>query len=151
MKLPVSLFLVSMTSVAAFTYGANRSSQLSSAGAAANNKVVGGAAARPSTALQMSAEAFAKEQIESNKVVVFSKSFCPFCRKTKKALDGLGVEYTTFELNQMDDGADIQDALLGISGQKTVPNVFVNGQHLGGNDDTQKAIKEGKLQEMLGL
>ena len=69
----------------------------------------------------------------------------------QKALDGLGVEYTTFELNQMDDGADIQDALLGISGQKTVPNVFVNGQHLGGNDDTQKAIKEGKLQEMLGL
>ena len=51
----------------------------------------------------------------------------------------------------MDDGADIQAALLEISGQKTVPNVFIKGQHLGGNDVTQAAAKSGKLQEMLGI
>ena len=51
----------------------------------------------------------------------------------------------------MEDGADIQAALLDLSGQRTVPNVFVKGEHLGGNDDTQKAAREGKLQEMLGM
>ena len=35
--------------------------------------------------------------------------------------------------------------------QKSVPNVFVKQQHIGGNDDTQAAAKEGKLQELLGL
>ena len=82
---------------------------------------------------------------------MFSKSFCPFCRKTKKLLESLEIDATIYELNQMDDGADIQDALLEISGQKTVPNVFIKGEHLGGNDVTQAAAKSGKLQEMLGI
>lgn len=49
----------------------------------------------------------------------------------------------------MDDGAAIQDALLEISGQKTVPNVFIGGVHLGGNSETQEANASGKLDEML--
>jgi glutaredoxin 3 len=61
------------------------------------------------------------------------------------------VDATIYELNQMDDGADIQAALLEVSGQRTVPNVFVKGEHLGGNDDTQAAARSGKLSEMLGI
>jgi glutaredoxin 3 len=49
----------------------------------------------------------------------------------------------------MSNGDEIQATLLQITGQRTVPNVFVNGQHLGGNDDTQKAAASGRLQEML--
>jgi glutaredoxin 3 len=41
--------------------------------------------------------------------------------------------------------------LLQMTGQKSVPNVFVKGEHIGGNDDLQKAAREGKLQEKLGL
>jgi len=63
----------------------------------------------------------------------------------------LKVDASIFELNTMDDGADIQDALLEITGQRTVPSVFVKGKHIGGNDDTQSANKDGKLKEMLGL
>ena len=56
------------------------------------------------------------------------------------------------ELDEMgEDGAALQNALLQMTGQRTVPSVFVKGTHLGGNDDTQKAAREGKLQEMLGL
>ncbi len=86
-----------------------------------------------------------------HQVVVFSKSFCPFCKKTKELLEDLKIDATVYELNKMDDGADIQAALLDLSGQKTVPNVFIKGEHLGGNDDTQAAAKSGKLQEMLGI
>ena len=48
-----------------------------------------------------------------------------------------------------DDGPDIQDALLQKTGQKTVPNVFVNGTHIGGCDKTMEANQNGTLQFLL--
>ena len=63
----------------------------------------------------------------------------------------MDIDAKVYELNQMDDGADIQEALLELTGQRTVPNVFIKGEHLGGNDDTQKAAKDGKIAEALGL
>eukprot|EP00551_Chaetoceros_affinis_P000376 CAMPEP_0203635230 /NCGR_PEP_ID=MMETSP0088-20131115/2050_1 /ASSEMBLY_ACC=CAM_ASM_001087 /TAXON_ID=426623 /ORGANISM="Chaetoceros affinis, Strain CCMP159" /LENGTH=133 /DNA_ID=CAMNT_0050489047 /DNA_START=115 /DNA_END=516 /DNA_ORIENTATION=+ len=133
MKIAVaSLFVASMAVASAFAPG--------------NNFV------RPATSLNMAEPAeFVKAEIAANDVVVFSKSFCPFCRKTKAKLEELKIDATVYELNQMDDGADIQAALLELTGQKTVPNVFIKGEHLGGNDDTQAAASSGKLQEMLGM
>ena len=64
-------------------------------------------------------------------------------------IDGLGQEYTSIELNEISDGAALQAALLEYTGQRTVPNVFVNGEHLGGNDDTHRAAASGKLAALL--
>lgn len=110
------------------------------------------AAAASYSQLHMSAAAdFINSAVADNKIVVFSKSYCPFCKKTKELFEDLGVEATVFELNQMDDGADIQDALLEITGQKTVPNTFINGKHVGGNDDVQNANTSGELKELLAV
>ena len=49
----------------------------------------------------------------------------------------------------MADGAERQAALLQISGQRTVPNIFINGKHLGGNSDLCDALEDGELQELL--
>eukprot|EP00618_Florenciella_parvula_P039845 CAMPEP_0119536136 /NCGR_PEP_ID=MMETSP1344-20130328/49035_1 /TAXON_ID=236787 /ORGANISM="Florenciella parvula, Strain CCMP2471" /LENGTH=146 /DNA_ID=CAMNT_0007578053 /DNA_START=36 /DNA_END=476 /DNA_ORIENTATION=+ len=84
-----------------------------------------------------------------NDVMVFSKSTCPFCKKTKTLLDGLGIDYGLIELNERDDGPDIQLELAMATGQRTVPNVFVKGHHVGGNDDTQKAASDGSLTALL--
>lgn len=92
---------------------------------------------------------FAKSEIASNDVVVFSKSYCPYCTKTKQLFNSMNVNAKVIELDQMDDGNDIQAALLDISGQRTVPNVFIKGTHLGGNDDTQAAARSGKLAKMM--
>ena len=81
--------------------------------------------------------------------MVFSKSYCPYCTATKELLNGMGIEAKVIELDQIDKGSEIQGALLDISGQRTVPNVFIRGKHLGGNDDTQAAARSGKLAEML--
>ena len=51
----------------------------------------------------------------------------------------------------MDEGADIQAALLAMTNQRTVPNVFVNGKHIGGNDATQAALKDGTIKKLLGM
>jgi len=93
---------------------------------------------------------FAKAEIASNDVVVFSKTFCPYCTSTKKLFSDMNVNAKIIELDKIDNGADVQSALLDITGQRTVPNVFIKGKHLGGNDVTQAAAKNGKLMEMMG-
>jgi glutaredoxin 3 len=85
-------------------------------------------------------------------VVIFSKSYCPYCTKTKQLFSGpVGKDYSVkvVELDKLKDGSDIQDELLAMTGQRTVPNVFIKGKHLGGNDDTHAALASGKLQAML--
>ncbi|EED19997.1 glutaredoxin Grx1, putative [Talaromyces stipitatus ATCC 10500] len=79
----------------------------------------------------------AQSIIDENKVVVFSKSYCPYCKATKSLLSGLGAPYYVLELDQVDDGAAIQDALEEITSQRSVPNIFINKQHIGGNSDLQ--------------
>ena len=63
----------------------------------------------------------------------------------------MSIDAKIIELDEIDNGAEIQEALLDLSGQRTVPNVFIKGMHLGGNDDTQSAGSSGQLKEMLGL
>ena len=87
----------------------------------------------------------------TQQVIVFSKSYCPFCTKTKSLFDTLGVEYKVYELDQMNDGPELQAALFELSNQRSVPNVFIKQKHIGGNDDTQKLAKTGKLNELLGI
>ena len=91
-----------------------------------------------------------KSDIASSQVVIYSKSYCPFCTATKNTFADLGVDATVFELDELDNGADIQSTLMEMTGQRTVPNVFVNGEWVGGNDNTQAALRSGKLQKMLG-
>lgn len=85
-----------------------------------------------------------QQMVDDNGVVVFSKSYCPYCNNTKRLLDGYGAKYTHYELNQESDGSDIQEALLKITGQRTVPNIFINKVHIGGNSDFEAVIKNGK-------
>ena len=87
--------------------------------------------------------------VAGSDVVVFSKSYCPFCAKTKSLFESIDVNAKVIELDLRDDGASIQADLKTMTGQGTVPNVFIKGKHLGGNDDTQKAHASGKLKELL--
>jgi len=80
--------------------------------------------------------------IDENPVAVFSKSWCSYSRAAKATLTQLGAKFYTIELDQVDDGSAIQAALEEITGQTTVPNVFINHQHIGGNDDLQSRRKQ---------
>ena len=107
---------------------------------------------RPLMSAAGSLEEQIKQRIADKKVVVYSKTYCPFCAMTKNLFSEMGVPDTdmdVIELDQIDGGSELQQALTAFSGQRTVPNVFINGVHLGGNDDTQAAARSGKLKEML--
>ncbi|XP_064288800.1 thioredoxin reductase 3 [Passer domesticus] len=88
--------------------------------------------------------------IASHRVMIFSKSYCPYCNKVKELFRSLRVEYYALELDVTDDGASIQQVLAELTNQRTVPNVFVNGTHIGGCDATFQAYKDGSLQKLLG-
>ncbi|KAK4312844.1 hypothetical protein Pmani_015761 [Petrolisthes manimaculis] len=85
------------------------------------------------------------KSIAQNKVMIFSKSSCPFCLKIKDLFKSLNVEYVALELDQINNGAEIQNALLEKSGQRTVPNVYINGEHIGGADKTISLHTQGEL------
>uniref|UniRef100_A0A4D5R9N1 thioredoxin-disulfide reductase (NADPH) n=1 Tax=Scolopendra viridis TaxID=118503 RepID=A0A4D5R9N1_SCOVI len=89
--------------------------------------------------------------ISSNKVMIFSKSHCPFCHRVKELFSSLKVPFFALELDNLENGLQIQSILAEKSGQRTVPNVFVNGSHLGGCDKTLEAHKSGTLMSLLDL
>ncbi|KAF8854913.1 glutaredoxin [Acephala macrosclerotiorum] len=89
----------------------------------------------------------AQNIIDENPVTIFSKSYCPYCKATKALLNELGAKFYTIELDQVDDGADIQAALKEINGQTSVPNIYIKQQHIGGNSDLQ--AKKGDLPTLL--
>lgn len=62
---------------------------------------------------------------------------------------GLGEDAMVVELDERADGGAIQQELARRTGQRSVPNVSVNGTHVGGNDDTQAAARSGELQKLL--
>ncbi|KAF5334169.1 hypothetical protein D9758_014464 [Tetrapyrgos nigripes] len=82
--------------------------------------------------------------IDNNTITVFSKSYCPYCKAAKKLLkDSYGDKQTEIiELDEREDGGEIQNYLLEKTRQRTVPNIFVS------NDAVQAAHKSGKLNEL---
>ncbi|RCK65707.1 Glutaredoxin-C6 [Candida viswanathii] len=87
--------------------------------------------------------------INSSKIVVYSKTYCPYCSSTKDLLSKYDKNFKLVELDTLSNGSTIQNALQEITGQRTVPNIFINGKHIGGNSDLQILNSQGKLQALL--
>jgi len=90
-----------------------------------------------------------RRMITENKVLVLSKTYCPYCSRTKALLKSLNTEHTVIELDTREDGEALQAAALELTGQRTVPHVFIGGKHIGGNDMTQALHYKGELVPML--
>ncbi|KAJ7574146.1 thioredoxin-like protein [Mycena floridula] len=94
---------------------------------------------------------FVESTIQNHQIAVFSQPWCPYCRRTKQLLAEKfpDADVVINELDERSDGGDIKAYLIEKTGQSSVPNIFINQDHFGGNDDIQAAFKAGKLQEML--
>ncbi|KAL7534726.1 hypothetical protein ACHAXR_007180 [Thalassiosira sp. AJA248-18] len=86
--------------------------------------------------------------VSKHPVVVFSKSYCPYCRRALEALRSF-TDPLVIDLTEVKDGFHVQDALAGMTGRRTVPNVFVGGSSIGGGDETTALYREGKLEGLL--
>ncbi|ODV80402.1 glutaredoxin [Suhomyces tanzawaensis NRRL Y-17324] len=90
-----------------------------------------------------------QELIKSKPVFIASKTYCPFCTATKNTINSITKDAYIIELDTLEDGSDLQDALEELTGQRTVPNVFIGGQHIGGNSDVQALKSADKLEDKI--
>jgi glutaredoxin len=75
------------------------------------------------------------------KAVVWSKPACPFCVKAKNLLKNKGIEY---EEKNIAEGYKIEDLLALVPNARTMPQVWLDGEHLGGYDQLEAKLKEIK-------
>ena len=81
------------------------------------------------------------------KVEIYTWKACPFCRRAKELLDSKDVDYTEYMIQGDDDARDKMAERS--NGRRTVPQIFINNQWIGGCDDMHLLEAEGKLDKML--
>uniref|UniRef100_A0A3P8THV8 Glutaredoxin-2, mitochondrial n=1 Tax=Amphiprion percula TaxID=161767 RepID=A0A3P8THV8_AMPPE len=88
---------------------------------------------------------YVQEVVTQNCVVIFSKTTCPYCKMAKNVFNEIGATYKVVELDEHNDGRRLQEALARMTGARTVPRVFINGNCIGGGSDTKQLHQQGKL------
>ena len=82
-----------------------------------------------------------------SKIEVYSTAVCPYCVAAKNLLKSKGLEWSEV---RVDTDPAQRDAMLARSGgRRTVPQIFINDQLVGGYDDLVAADRSGKLAELL--
>ena len=81
------------------------------------------------------------------KVEMYTKTFCPYCDKAKALLQQKGVEFETYNLN--DEPARMAEMQERNPGARTVPQIFINDQAIGGFDDRNALNEKGELDGLL--
>ena len=82
-------------------------------------------------------------------VTIYTKFGCPYCYRAKALLDSKGVAYDEHDVTM---GGTERDAMLARAPMaRTVPQIFIDGVHVGGSDDIHALDRAGKLDPMLGL
>jgi glutaredoxin 3 len=81
-------------------------------------------------------------------VEMYSIEYCPFCVAAKALLQRKGIEYLNHDLSNLSDG-DLRAKVLELSGRTTVPQIWVNGKHVGGCTDLEDLDRSGELDRMI--
>jgi glutaredoxin 3 len=77
------------------------------------------------------------------KALIYTTNTCPYCTKAKILLQQKNISYSEINIT---NNQELRDQMIKISGgRKTVPQIFINDQHIGGCDDLYALDSEGKL------
>ena len=82
------------------------------------------------------------------RVEIYSTMFCPYCARAKSLLSRKGVKFENIDIMMEPDKRD--EMLKRAGGRTSVPQIFIDGQHVGGSDDLAALDRAGKLDPMLG-
>ena len=81
-------------------------------------------------------------------VQIYTTAICPYCVRAKSLLERKGVKY---EELRIEGNRELMREMLERSRRRTVPQIFIGQQHVGGYDDMVALDVEGRLDPMLGL
>jgi glutaredoxin 3 len=81
-------------------------------------------------------------------VELYTTMFCPYCARARTLLDRKGVAYNEIDIIEEPDrrGEMVRRA----GGRTTVPQIFINGEHIGGSDELVALERAGELDAKLG-
>tara|TARA_Y100001970_G_C14259923_1_gene879519 strand:- start:16493 stop:16753 length:261 start_codon:yes stop_codon:yes gene_type:complete len=82
------------------------------------------------------------------KVEIYTSVLCGYCSRAKNFLDQKGVIYEEFDITSNDT---LRKEMIKRSNTHIVPQIFLNGQNIGGYDDLMMLEQEGVLDSKLGL
>jgi glutaredoxin 3 len=80
-------------------------------------------------------------------IEIYSTGSCPYCVAAKNLLKSKGLEWSEVRVDS--DLAQRETMLARSGGRRTVPQIFINDQHVGGYDDLVAADRSGKLAQLL--
>lgn len=81
-----------------------------------------------------------------NTIIVYGTKFCPYCVAARRLLDAKGVDY---EYKAVDNDLDLRENVMKRSGQRTVPQIWIGEQHIGGFTDLRQLAITGDLDRLL--
>lgn len=81
------------------------------------------------------------------KVVMYCTEICPYCVRAEHLLQRKGVQ--DIEKIRVDLKPELRDVMIQKTGRRTVPQIYINGEHVGGFDDMAALEHTGKLDAML--
>ncbi|MGC2166600.1 MAG: glutaredoxin 3 [Gallionella sp.] len=81
------------------------------------------------------------------KVLMYTTAVCPYCIRAEQLLHSKGI--TEIEKIRVDLQPDLRLAMMERTGRRTVPQIYINGDHVGGFDDLASLNHSGKLDEIL--
>lgn len=81
------------------------------------------------------------------KVTVYYRDFCGYCARAIALLERKGVEFE--KINAGMDAEKKREMIQRSNGGATFPQIFINGEHIGGSDDMMALERAGKLDELL--
>ena len=87
----------------------------------------------------------------TNVIEIYTFSICPFCKKAKEKLKDNYLDYTEYDISHNEE--EIRHKLAELfeipSGRATVPQIIINGKHIGGYGELKELIESGKLNRYL--
>jgi glutaredoxin 3 len=81
------------------------------------------------------------------KVEIYTKAFCGYCARAKHLLDTKSVDYEEIDITM--GGPRRAEMLERSGGRNTVPQIFIDGKHVGGSDDLAALDRQGELDALL--
>ncbi len=81
------------------------------------------------------------------KIVMYCTEVCPYCVRAEQLLRRKGVQ--DIEKIRVDLQPELREAMIQKTGRRTVPQIYINGEHVGGYDDMAALDRAGKLDVML--
>jgi len=83
------------------------------------------------------------------KIIMYTSSYCPFCNNAEKLLSNKG--FAIDEKIYVDQDPEVLSSMMKITGKRTVPQIFIGENYIGGFDELRKIDLSGELDRMLGV